>query len=68
MSGIKSVIPDKSQIIRDKQLKEWPRPAFILCRCGKTAWQKEIGSPQYVCVYCSASIIAWTGFDDPAWV
>lgn len=63
----KSVIPDKIQMAREEQLKEWPRPESIQCRCGKTAWQKEKGSPQYMCVYCSKSIISWTGFDDPAW-
>jgi hypothetical protein len=58
-----SVIPDKTQA----GAEAWPRPDFIVCRCGGTAWQREKGSTQYACVRCSTLTIHWTGFDDPAW-
>lgn len=61
------VIADKAQSEQKKRLEEWPRPESVPCSCGKTAWQKEKGMPQYVCVYCSTSTIVWTGFDDPTW-
>jgi hypothetical protein len=62
-----SVILDKAQQEKDRQMKEWPRPSMVACSCGGTAHQAEKGSTRYVCDRCRTSITMWTGFDDPAW-
>lgn len=63
-----SVIPDKAQAERQKKLEEWPRPTTIPCKdCGGSMHQTEKGSTTYKCPRCAASMICWTGFDDPAW-